>query len=406
MPSPQAERIVARQTGALRRQGASGRQILRDIDSYVAGVNAYFRSTGQKVQTYTRNDVYAAIAIVGQIFGRGGGDEARRSELLDALRKRLGARRGLALFDNLRQQQDPEATTTSAGASRTGPGAVPAAGTSCSTPAASTGAEPRRQAGNFLVVGRQRSRTGHPLFVAGPQIDYYYPGLTFELDVYGGVTAGVLKAGGGEPERTLRYRTTVHGPVIGYGGVRGPARRGLPAALEPQPRRALGRGLPPPLDRGRPQRRELRPGHGDVALHVQRRLRRRSRLRHVLGRVPARAGAGRGQRAADEGHGRQRVARVLNRTLAQRRRHTLATVTGAMNVAATQDFRVVRLWPIVDAVLSRRGPAPSARVQAMRRLLDAWRARGGSRLDRTGDAKIDDPAPRSSTPPGSASPTP
>lgn len=77
-----------------------------------------------------------------------------------------------------------------------------------------------------------------------------------------------------------------------------------------------------------------------------------------------------------------------------------------MNAAATQDFRVVRLWPIVDAVLSRRGPAPSARVQAMRRLLDAWRARGGSRLDRTGDAKIDDPAPRSSTPPGSASPTP
>ena len=35
------------------------------------------------------------------------------------------------------------------------------------------------------MVGANRSATGHPLFVAGPQIGYYYPGLTLEMDLKG-----------------------------------------------------------------------------------------------------------------------------------------------------------------------------------------------------------------------------
>ena len=35
------------------------------------------------------------------------------------------------------------------------------------------------------MVGAQRSTTGHPLFVAGPQIGYFYPGLTLEADIQG-----------------------------------------------------------------------------------------------------------------------------------------------------------------------------------------------------------------------------
>ena len=33
-------------------------------------------------------------------------------------------------------------------------------------------------ASNFLMVAAKRSTNHHPLFVAGPQIGYYYPGLT------------------------------------------------------------------------------------------------------------------------------------------------------------------------------------------------------------------------------------
>ena len=66
------------------------------------------------------------------------------------------------------------------------------------------------------------------------------------------------------------------------------------------------------------------------------------------------------------------------------------TLTGAMNRAATQDLRVVRVWPVIRDVL-RTGSAPSARAEAAAGLLDSWRASGSSRLDRELDGKVDDP---------------
>jgi hypothetical protein len=77
------------------------------------------------------------------------------------------------------------------------------------------------------------------------------------------------------------------------------------------------------------------------------------------------------------------------------RTHTMTSVVQAMNRAATQDLRTVRVLPSVDRVL-RTGPPPStvsspARDQQMLAILRRWRARGASRLDRTGDGKIDDP---------------
>ena len=123
------------------------------------------------------------------------------------------------------------------------------------------------------MVGRKRSTTGHPLFVGGPQIGYYYPGLTLEADlrwpghqargVYSPAHPGTILIGRGEDfawsltsagsdlideyaeilcggsstryryrgqcrrmgtvdagtiagAGRVRYRTTVHGPVTGY----------------------------------------------------------------------------------------------------------------------------------------------------------------------------------------------
>jgi acyl-homoserine lactone acylase PvdQ len=42
----------------------------------------------------------------------------------------------------------------------------------------------RGQASNALLVSGARSSTHHPIMVAGPQIGYYYPGLTFEMDLH------------------------------------------------------------------------------------------------------------------------------------------------------------------------------------------------------------------------------
>ena len=135
---------------------------------------------------------------------------------------------------------------------------------------------------NALLVGRSRSANGHPLFVAGPQVGHFYPQLLLELDLHGGgidargaafpgisfyvllgrgkdyawsltsstsdliddyaeelcgddthyryqgacremgsFDAGTLKGAAGEPDRRLLFRTTVHGPVIGYATVDG-----------------------------------------------------------------------------------------------------------------------------------------------------------------------------------------
>jgi hypothetical protein len=61
-----------------------------------------------------------------------------------------------------------------------------------------------------------------------------------------------------------------------------------------------------------------------------------------------------------------------------------------MNKAATQDLRTARVLPSIADVL-KTGPAPSERAGRMLQLLEDWRGRGASRLDRDLDGKIDDP---------------
>src|SRR4051794_33205914 len=114
-PSSQTEQEVAKQTNVLKAAGADGKQALHDIDSYVDGINAYYRKTKNTAKPWGRNDVYAINALGGFIFGRGGGDETRRSMMLNALQTRLGGDQGLSVFNDLRERQDPEAVVTMPG---------------------------------------------------------------------------------------------------------------------------------------------------------------------------------------------------------------------------------------------------------------------------------------------------
>src|SRR3712207_8026230 len=47
-----------------------------------------------------------------QIFGEGGGREARNAELFDGLRDRLGAQPALDVFDDVTNVNDPDSPTT------------------------------------------------------------------------------------------------------------------------------------------------------------------------------------------------------------------------------------------------------------------------------------------------------
>jgi acyl-homoserine lactone acylase PvdQ len=73
-----------------------------------------------------------------------------------------------------------------------------------------------------------------------------------------------------------------------------------------------------------------------------------------------------------------------------KRRNRLADVVSVVNGAATQDVRAVRAWPVINRVLAG-GPAPDARSQQAVDLVNAWIAKGASRLDGDLDGKVDDP---------------
>ena len=152
----------------------------------------------------------ALNAIKSQLFGQGGGKEVQAAQLLDGLQDSLGADKGYSVWNDLRQRQDPETTVSIPGsfpyaplpAKRTGNVVldndsfqrVPEPGVT----AVRAPATLRQHMSNVLMVAGKRSRSGHPLFVGGPQIGYFYPGLTREMDLHGpgwnarGATSGAV----------------------------------------------------------------------------------------------------------------------------------------------------------------------------------------------------------------------
>jgi acyl-homoserine lactone acylase PvdQ len=289
-PSAETRRFLAHQVSLLRRRGRKGARVVADFQAYVAGINAYNRANARPVKRWRVTDVVAVASLIGAVFGKGGGDEARRSELLSALQRRLGAAPGEQVWQDLRELRDPEAPVTVARPFAYGhaldvrPGnAVIDAGSLAGAAAASAASRPLpAEASNALLVSARRSTTRHPLFVAGPQVGYFYPQILMEVDLHGGgirargatfagaapyvligrgidfawsatsagsdvvdqyvetlcgndttyrykgrcvpmrtFDAGVLGAGGGKPRTQVSFRQTVHGPVIGYATVGG-----------------------------------------------------------------------------------------------------------------------------------------------------------------------------------------
>ncbi len=206
-PSQQTEDFLAQQVDLVLSH-PGGQRIIDDVDSYVAGINAYRTLAGTSGRAWNRNDVVAVAALVGAVFGKGGGDEARRAQLLSALQDRLGERKGEEVWDDLREQDDREAAVTldkrfrltHPHPNQKGNAIIDADSIdSQGLQAAAAAQEGREGASNALLVGKDRSDTGHPFFVAGPQVGYFYPQILYEVDVHGGGidTRGVTFPGSG-----------------------------------------------------------------------------------------------------------------------------------------------------------------------------------------------------------------
>src|SRR5436190_4002662 len=202
-PSAQTEAEVAKQTDVLKDAGPEGRAVLHDIDTFISGINDYLAMHSPSTAPWTRNDMYALNALKGQFVGQGGGDEARRSEFLAGLQQRLGRYRGRSVFDDLRQFKNPDSPTTVDGTfdyghipSRPRGSVILDPGSFQATPAvadsglraennlANRVVEEGARASNTVMINADHSQTGHPLMVGGPQIGYFYPGLTYEIDMH------------------------------------------------------------------------------------------------------------------------------------------------------------------------------------------------------------------------------
>jgi len=497
VPSAQTEAYLANQIDALKASGGVGRRIVAIAQAYVRGVNAYYRAKGIPEPPYTVNDVIADASLIAARFGSNGGREARNSMFLSALQQKLGTDKGMQVFQDLREANDPEAPVTVPGSfpyelpSATAPGSVLIGdGSFVGAPLAQ-----QASASNALLIGAKRSTTGHPLFVAGPQVGYFFPEFFAELDLEGAgfsargalfpgfpfvvvgrgpdfawsatssnadnidlfvetlcgdddhhylfrgqcismqrFDAGVLKTNG-RPDQAVSFYETTHGPVVGTATVGG---QKVAIALE---RSTRGRELLSAqafydLNTGvvrSPQTFIKAMSHVEFSFnwlyaddeHIAYYSSGRLALR-APGTDPALPTIGTGAYewqgflrssqhaqatdppsgvilnwnnkpaadvgAADSNFAYGSIFRVdlFTPKIAKLKKHTLASVVSAMNEAATQDLRVVRVWPVIRAVLDSgpsAGASPLARQSAA--LLDQWLAAGASRIDANGDGTVD-----------------
>ena len=512
VPNQATEDEVAKQTNVLLNQGSEGKAVLKDIDTYITGINAYLAANSPATAPWTRNDVYALNALKGQFLGQGGGDEARRSQFLGGLVKRLGSKRAWKVFGDLRQHTTKGSPKSIDGnfpyekiptKNRTGgvildPESFTATPADQPTPvsaAESMDVPAAQQASNTLMINKKASATGKPLMVGGPQIGYNYPGLTYEIDMdapgltWRGATSapfpGYMLIGRGQDFATtltsasadiidqyaetlcdgsnvkylykgecrdmgtfdagtlngnpVVFKTTVHGPVVGYATV-----KGKKIALSSK-RSSYGKDVLDLLFNRRLSNGSVKGPNSffeaasktpqtfnsfyidnkNVALYTSGKLPMRdprvdpslptkgtgqyewrgflSKKGHPQGVNPS---SGRMVNwnnstahkfgSADDEWGRAgSVARVdlLNKMLDKNKRngkYTMAAVTSAMNAGATQDVRAIVTVPLLRKLLHGSKPPTPVAGKMLRQMAD-WNEAGGNRLDLDGDGLIDAP---------------
>ena len=197
-PSAQTYAFVAEQEKVLLEKGPEGAQVVKDLEDWAEGVNAYEASLGPARILPPVNLVYAmaGFSLIGSIFGNGGGNEVANSNFLAGLEAKLGATEGLKVFRDLKEVNDPEAPVTTTkpfpyDGVPTGPtpGAVvidPGSESSSAVTAAAATVASKRKISNFLLAGSGLSADGHPLAVMGPQLGYFYPEIVMQADLHGG----------------------------------------------------------------------------------------------------------------------------------------------------------------------------------------------------------------------------
>src|SRR2546421_4196551 len=233
--APYREEDLTAQIQAIHNRSAESQQIGVDADAYVDGVNQYIREAladptklpaeypalQQVPLPWKLEDIVATAALVGGVFGKGGGGELSNFCGIKKMTAALGsATDARAAFDDFKFANDAEAPTTSHNVApyMTDLGPVdPAANPeiNCDSLKPIDGGTPslddlleaiagrvtpvhhidapwgsftldfNSAMSNALLVGASHTQTGHPIAVFGPQTGYFVPQLLVEKDVHG-----------------------------------------------------------------------------------------------------------------------------------------------------------------------------------------------------------------------------
>jgi acyl-homoserine lactone acylase PvdQ len=236
--APYTEDDLQRQVDqAPRLYGADGAALVDDLHNYTAGVNAYiaearidptkmpaeYAAIGrpQGPDDWRDRDAVAIAALVGGIFGKGGGSEVQSALVYQTAVRRFGPKRGPRVWADFRSQNDPDAPTTvhgkrfsyeavprrvaagsralpdpgsykaeltspgfeSGSGGGSGGGGSGGGGSGSPTCVAGVICLPKAQS-NALVVSARLSQSGHPLAVFGPQTGYFSPQILMEQDMH------------------------------------------------------------------------------------------------------------------------------------------------------------------------------------------------------------------------------
>ncbi|MDQ2584577.1 penicillin acylase family protein [Saccharothrix yanglingensis] len=242
---PYTEADLQAQIDSVAAKGARGAQALQDVKDYVEGINAYITAAvksrtfpGEYVLTghadaitnwndirpFQPTDLVAIAAVVGGLFGAGGGGEVQNALVKLAAQNRYGAEVGDRVWRSFREQNDPEAVLTLHDGQRFPYGTTPASPQGVALPDGGVvtpepvvhdqvssgqstadvpadlaaleglfadGVLPRdlltRKQGmsNALAVSGAHTDSGNPIAVWGPQTGYFAPQLLMLQELHG-----------------------------------------------------------------------------------------------------------------------------------------------------------------------------------------------------------------------------
>ncbi len=244
--APYTEADLQAQIDRVAASGPRGAQALADVRDYLLGVNAYITqakanrtfpgeyvlagkmdsiTNAGTIEPFTQTDIVAIGAVVGALFGSGGGGEVKSALALLAAEKKYGPTVGRQMWLAFQEQDDPETVETihdgtsfsygkspssPTGVAKPDPGSVTTeplviASTGSGATAASTSAGIATESllarkpgmSNALVISAANTVDGHPIAVYGPQTGYFAPQLLMlqELEGPGIHARGVAFAG-------------------------------------------------------------------------------------------------------------------------------------------------------------------------------------------------------------------